>query len=109
MSNIVMSVAVMVTLLFLMPLFHYTPNVILGAIIITAVVGLIDIPAAYLIWKIDKFDFLVMMAAFFGVIFISVQYGLAMAVSSRVHQFLLIIIVFNFSYKHNCAYVLCLN
>lgn len=82
MSNVVMSMAVMVTLLFLMPLFHYTPNVVLGAIIITAVIGLIDIPAACVIWKIDKFDFVVMMVAFFGVIFYSVQIGLAMAVSS---------------------------
>lgn len=71
----------MVTLLFLMPLFQYTPNVVLGAIIITAVIGLIDIPAAYRIWKIDKFDFLVLLCAFLGVIFISVQEGLAIAVS----------------------------
>ncbi|KAL4612573.1 hypothetical protein ACB092_08G209600 [Castanea dentata] len=51
-SNIVMSVTVMVTLLLLMPLFQYTPNVVLGAIIVSAVVGLIDIPAAYQIWKV---------------------------------------------------------
>lgn len=79
-SNIVMSVTVMVTLLFLMPLFQYTPNVVLGAIIVTAVVGLIDIPAALNIWKIDKFDFIVMLCAFVGVIFFSVQGGLAIAV-----------------------------
>ena len=81
-SNIVMSVTVMVTLLFLMPLFRYTPNVVLGAIIVTAVIGLIDLPAAYQIWKIDKFDFIVMLCAFLGVILISVQEGLAIAVSS---------------------------
>lgn len=83
-SNIVMSITVMVTLLFLMPLFQYTPNVVLGAIIVTAVIGLIDIPAAYAIWKIDKFDFLVMLSAFLGVIFISVQDGLAIAVRSHI-------------------------
>lgn len=81
MSNIVMAVTVMVTLLFLMPLFLYTPNVVLGAIIVSAVIGLIDIPAMYLIWKIDKIDFLVCISAFLGVIFISVQDGLAIAVS----------------------------
>ncbi|KAJ0094944.1 hypothetical protein Patl1_15411 [Pistacia atlantica] len=83
-SNVVMSVTVMVTLLFLMPLFQYTPNVVLGAIIVSAVVGLIDIPAAYQIWKIDKYDFLVMLCAFFGVIFISVQEGLAIAILLQV-------------------------
>ncbi|KAE8698997.1 putative sulfate transporter 3.4 [Hibiscus syriacus] len=88
-SNIVMSVTVMVTLLFLMPLFQYTPNVVLGAIIVSAVVGLIDIPAACQIWKIDKFDFIVMLCAFFGVIFISVQEGLAIAVGISVFKILL--------------------
>lgn len=88
-SNIVMAVTVMVTLLFLMPLFQYTPNVVLGAIIITAVIGLIDIPAAYLIWKIDKFDFLVMLCAFLGVLFLSVQEGLAIAVGLSIFKILL--------------------
>ncbi|KAK6931029.1 STAS domain [Dillenia turbinata] len=88
-SNIVMAVTVMVTLLFLMPLFQYTPNVVLGAIIVTAVVGLIDIPAAYQIWKIDKFDFIVMLCAFLGVIFISVQDGLALAVGLSIFKILL--------------------
>uniref|UniRef100_A0A2N9J5A4 STAS domain-containing protein n=1 Tax=Fagus sylvatica TaxID=28930 RepID=A0A2N9J5A4_FAGSY len=88
-SNIVMSVTVMVTLLFLMPLFQYTPNVVLGAIIVTAVVGLIDIPAAYAIWKVDKFDFVVLLCAFVGVIFISVQQGLAIAVGLSIFKILL--------------------
>ncbi|KAJ8769267.1 hypothetical protein K2173_002195 [Erythroxylum novogranatense] len=88
-SNIVMAVTVMVTLLFLMPLFQYTPNVVLAAIIITAVVGLIDIPAAYNIWKIDKFDFIVLLSAFFGVVFISVQEGLAIAIGISIFKILL--------------------
>lgn len=88
-SNIIMAVTVMVTLLFLMPLFQYTPNVILGTIIVTAVVGLIDIPAAYYIWKIDKFDFLVMLCAFFGVIFVSVEKGLAIAVGLSIFKILM--------------------
>ncbi|XP_059446161.1 probable sulfate transporter 3.3 [Corylus avellana] len=88
-SNIVMSVTVMVTLLFLMPLFQYTPNVVLGTIIVTAVVGLIDIPSAFHIWKVDKFDFVVTLCAFFGVIFISVQQGLAIAVGLSIFKILL--------------------
>ena len=82
-----MSVTVMVTLLLLMPLFQYTPNVVLGAIIVSAVVGLIDIPAAYQIWKVDKFDFIVLLCAFLGVIFISVQDGLAFAVCISFYNF----------------------
>ncbi|XP_071927471.1 probable sulfate transporter 3.3 [Coffea arabica] len=88
-SNIIMAVTLMVTLLFLMPLFQYTPNVILGAIIVTAVVGLIDTPAAYQTWKVDKFDFIVLLCAFLGVLFISVQGGLAIAVGISIFKVLL--------------------
>jgi len=81
-SNIVMAIVVALTLEFITPLFKYTPNAILAAIIISAVLGLIDIDAAILIWRIDKLDFLACMGAFLGVIFISVEIGLLIAVRS---------------------------
>ncbi|KAL1564996.1 putative sulfate transporter 3.4 [Salvia divinorum] len=88
-SNIVMAAAVLITLLFLMPLFRYTPNLILAAIIITAVVGLIDYKGVYELWKVDKLDFLAALCSFFGVLFISVPIGLAIAVGISVFKILL--------------------
>ncbi|KAJ0264204.1 sulfate transporter 3.4 [Hirschfeldia incana] len=88
-SNIVMASAVLVTLLFLMPLFYYTPNLILAAIILTAVIGLIDYQAAYKLYKVDKFDFFTCMCSFFGVLFVSVPLGLAIAVGVSVIKILL--------------------
>lgn len=88
-SNIVMSCVVFLTLQFLTPLFKYTPNAILSSIIISAVIGLIDFQAAILIWKIDKFDFVACMGAFFGVIFASVELGLAIAVGISFAKILL--------------------
>ncbi|XVE52113.1 hypothetical protein DITRI_Ditri02bG0096200 [Diplodiscus trichospermus] len=88
-SNIILATAVLVTLLFLMPLFYYTPNVILAAIIITAVIGLIDYQAAYKLWKVDKLDFLACVCSFFGVLFVSVPLGLAIAVGVSVFKILL--------------------
>lgn len=79
-SNIVMSIVVLLTLLLITPLFKYTPNAILASIIINAVIGLIDYKAAILIWKIDKLDFIACMGAFFGVVFVSVEIGLLIAV-----------------------------
>lgn len=79
-SNVVMSFVVLLTLLVITPLFKYTPNAILASIIIAAVISLIDIKAALLIWKTDKLDFLACMGAFFGVVFASVEYGLLIAV-----------------------------
>ncbi|CAM8977214.1 unnamed protein product [Rhodiola kirilowii] len=88
-SNIIMSLVVILTLLVITPLFKYTPNAILASIIISAVVGLIDIEAAILIWKIDKFDFLACMGAFFGVVFVSVETGLLIAVTISFAKILL--------------------
>ncbi|XP_068313567.1 sulfate transporter 1.3-like [Pyrus communis] len=88
-SNIVMSIVVFLTLQFITPLFKYTPNAILAAIIISAVINLIDFQAAILIWKIDKFDFVACLGAFFGVIFVSVEIGLLIAVSISFAKILL--------------------
>ena len=73
----------MITLLFLTPLFHYTPLVVLSSIIIAAMLGLIDYDAAIHLWKVDKFDFIVCIAAYIGVVFGSVEIGLVLAVWLR--------------------------
>ncbi|KAF7816937.1 sulfate transporter 1.3 [Senna tora] len=88
-SNIVMSIVVVLTLEFITPLFKFTPNAILAAIIISAVIGLVDYQAAILIWKVDKFDFIACMGAFFGVVFASVEIGLVIAVSISFAKILL--------------------
>ncbi|KAG8635802.1 hypothetical protein MANES_16G070100v8 [Manihot esculenta] len=80
MSNVVMSICMMLTLLFLAPLFSYTPLVALSAIIASAMLGLINYEEIYHLFKVDKFDFLICMAAFFGVAFISMDYGLIMSI-----------------------------
>lgn len=81
MSNVVMAVSMALTLLFLASLFQYTPLVVLSAIIMSAMLGLIKYEEAYHLYKVDKFDFIVCMAAFFGVAFINMQVGLIISVS----------------------------
>ncbi|XP_062177624.1 high affinity sulfate transporter 2-like [Alnus glutinosa] len=88
-SNIVMSLVVLLTLELITPLFKYTPNAVLASIIIAAVIGLIDIKAALLLWKIDKLDFIACMGAFFGVVFKSVEIGLLIAVAISFAKILL--------------------
>ncbi|KAH1194932.1 Sulfate transporter 3.1 [Glycine max] len=90
-SNIIMAIAVMLTLLFLTPLFHFTPLVVLSAIIVSAMLGLIDYQAAIHLWKIDKFDFLVCFTAYVGVVFGSVEIGLVIAVAVSLLRVLLFI------------------
>ncbi|KAJ0929414.1 putative SLC26A/SulP transporter, STAS domain superfamily [Helianthus annuus] len=89
MSNIIMALTVLVTLLFLMPLFKYTPDLILAAIIVTAVIGLVDYQSAFRLWKVDKLDFVACLSSFLGVLFVSVPVGLAIAVGISVFKILL--------------------
>ncbi|KAJ0520227.1 putative SLC26A/SulP transporter, STAS domain, sulfate anion transporter, STAS domain superfamily [Helianthus annuus] len=90
-SNIVMAIAVMITLLFLTPLFHYTPLVVLSSIIISAMLGLINYEEAIHLWTLDKFDFVVCMSAYFGVVFGSVEIGLVIAVALSLLRVLLFV------------------
>ncbi|KAL3531315.1 hypothetical protein ACH5RR_010637 [Cinchona calisaya] len=90
-SNIVMAFAVMLTLLFLTPLFHYTPIVVLASIIIAAMLGLIDYEAAIHLWQVDKFDFFVCISAYVGVVFGSVEIGLVIAVALSLLRVLLFV------------------
>ncbi|XP_009804926.1 sulfate transporter 3.1-like [Nicotiana sylvestris] len=90
-SNIVMALAVMVTLLLLTPLFHFTPLVVLSSIIISAMLGLIDYNAAIHLWHVDKFDFLVCISAYIGVVFANIEIGLVLAVGLSLLRVLLFI------------------
>lgn len=89
MSNVVMGVCMMLVLLFLAPLFSYTPLVGLSAIIMSAMLGLINYEEMYHLFKVDKFDFLVCMSAFFGVSFLSMDYGLIISVGFSIVRALL--------------------
>ena len=81
MSNIVMAIIVAITLSVLTPLIYYTPSCILSAVVISAVLTIIDLKALWLIWKVDTLDFLTSLGAFFGTLFVSIEIGLLTAVS----------------------------
>ncbi len=57
---------IMLTLLFLTPLFHNLPKAILGSIVMVAVSGLIDIKEVKYLWRSNKRDFSLLLVAFFA-------------------------------------------
>ncbi|RVX11033.1 putative sulfate transporter 3.5 [Vitis vinifera] len=89
MSNVVMAFCMMLTLLFLAPVFSYTPLVALSAIITSAMLGLIKYDEAYHLFKVDKFDFCICMAAFLGVTFVTMDVGLMLSVGLSIVRALL--------------------
>ncbi|KAI3872943.1 hypothetical protein MKW92_002847 [Papaver armeniacum] len=88
-SNIVMSGVVLLTLLVITPLFKYTPKAILGAVVISAVLTLLDYKEMIRIYKVDKFDFVACMGAFLGVVFTTIEMGLLIAIVISVLKILL--------------------
>ncbi|KAI9192289.1 hypothetical protein LWI28_020665 [Acer negundo] len=80
MSNFVMAICMMLVLLFLAPIFKYTPLVVLSAIIMSAMIGLINYNEIIHLFKVDKFDFCICMAACLGVSFLTMETGLILSV-----------------------------
>ncbi|QCD92129.1 solute carrier family 26 [Vigna unguiculata] len=81
MANVVQAVVMALALIFIAPLFGYTPLVALSVIIISAMLGLIHYEEVIHLFKVDKFDFVICMAAFLGVVFISMDVGLMISVA----------------------------
>jgi SulP family sulfate permease len=65
-----------VTLLFLTPLFHHLPKAILAAIIVVAVVGLVDVRGARALWRVDRRDFTLMLATFIATLVLGIEEGI---------------------------------
>jgi len=73
------------------PAVHYTPLVVLSAIIISAMLRLIDYHVVLHPWQVDKVDFCFCISAYLGVVFGSVKIGLVVAVSISALRALLFI------------------
>jgi sulfate permease, SulP family len=79
-SSIVLFCFLVVTMLFLMPLFHDLPEAVLGAIVIAAVAHLVDIGALRRLRHADPTDFVLAILCFAGVLVFGLLMGLAIAV-----------------------------
>ncbi len=73
---------IILTLLFLAPLFSQLPEAVLGAIIIEAVVfGMMDVPAMRRLLRVKRFDFWIATAALLGVLSAGVLAGVIIGIA----------------------------
>lgn len=86
---------VVVTLLFLTPLFYYLPNAILASIIMVSVFGLIDFSYAKNLWSNRKDEFLVLLVTFLTTLFVGIPPGILLGV-----LFSLLLMVYRTSKPH---------
>ncbi len=81
-SNLAQAAFIILTLMFLAPMFSYLPEAVLGAVIIDAVVmGMMDIPEMKRIYKVKPFEFLAAMAALLGVMTFGILQGVVIGVA----------------------------
>ncbi|MDY0780843.1 solute carrier family 26 protein [Tenacibaculum sp. IB213877] len=79
-SAIVSAIIVMITLLFLTPVFYYLPKTVLAAIIVVAVFNLINFSEAKFLWKANNLDFWLLVATFFSTLIFGIEYGILIGV-----------------------------
>ena len=92
MASIVSVIVVVITLLFLTPIFYHLPKTVLAAIIIVAVFGLINIKEARKLWSSNNLDFWLLIATFLSTIILGIEYGIIAGVGLS-----LIILIFRTS------------
>jgi len=80
-AGVITGVVIILTYLFLTPLFTYLPNVSLASIILISVVNLIDYKEAIHLLEIRFLDFLAFMISLFSTFMIGVEGGMAIAIS----------------------------
>jgi sulfate permease, SulP family len=80
MSSLFTSALILATAIFLAPLFNNLPNAVLGAIVIAAVLGLMDWREMRRYWEWRRTDFLIATVALVGVVLTTVLSGLILAV-----------------------------
>ncbi|CAL2089528.1 Sulfate permease, SulP family [Tenacibaculum sp. 190524A02b] len=76
MSALISVVLVILTLLFLTPVFYHLPKTILAAIIVVAVFNLVNIKEAKRLWKANNLDFWLLIVTFLATLFLGIEYGI---------------------------------
>ncbi|MFK8001343.1 MAG: SulP family inorganic anion transporter [Polyangiales bacterium] len=80
MAGVVTGIALCLSLLFLTPLFYHLPLTVLAAIVMTAVVRLIDVKGLRRLWRVRKSDALLFLFTFTVTCFVGMQSGIAAGV-----------------------------
>ncbi len=76
MASIITALLLLLSVLYLTPLFTYLPNAILAAIIVVAVINLIDFKTAKHTWQYSKQDFISLAVTFIAVLEIGIENGI---------------------------------
>jgi sulfate permease, SulP family len=82
MASLVTAGVITLTVAFLTPLFHFLPKAVLAAIIVVAVVGLVDVRAARHAWHVRRSDAAVLAVTFAATLVVGIEPGIALGVAA---------------------------
>lgn len=94
-ASFISVIVVGLTLLFLTPFFYYLPKSVLGAIILVAVYGLIDVNYPRQLWKQQRDEFYLFLVTFLTTLFVGISQGIIFGV-----LFSLLLLVYRISRPH---------
>lgn len=89
------AVILLLTILFLTPLFYYLPNAVLAAIIMVAVIGLIDVRGAKHLFRVKKIDGLTFLLTFIATLALGSHKGILTGMA-----FSLLVFIWRSSHPH---------
>ncbi len=94
-ASLISAIVVGLTLLFLTPYFRFLPNAILGAIILVAVFGLVDLKYPKVLYQRRKDEFTLLVLTFFATLLIGISEGIIFGI-----LFSLLLLVYRTSKPH---------
>ena len=95
-STIISSILILLTLLFLTPLFYFLPKTILAAVILVAVGSLLKWKEAKQLWHVDRKDFWMLVVTFIGTLVLGIGPGIGIGVLLSLGW-----IIYETSYPHH--------
>jgi sulfate permease, SulP family len=81
-ASLITAAMVGVSALALTPLFTYLPRAVLAAIVVVAVVGLVDVQGARRAWRTDRWDFATLAATFAATLLLGVELGIGLGIAA---------------------------
>jgi SulP family sulfate permease len=79
-ASIISALLILLTLLFLTPLFYNLPKAILASVIMVAVFGLIDVREAKYLWMSNRNDFFLLLVTFLSTLLLGIEWGIGIGV-----------------------------
>lgn len=87
-ASVITAGLIALTVMFLTPLFYFLPNAVLAAIIVVAVIGLIDVKSFVHTWHYNRADAVSLVITFLGVLFLGIETGILVGVAVSVALYL---------------------